>query len=476
MSVRIGSLLIEVASGVARVESDMGKISKILSGHTQAWQKMFQTLKIVASGWLAKKVLDEGFAAMVRFGDAGMKGAEKLGVYSDKVKEFRERQSGLNDAFERFAGEVIGPVLPKLNDLLLVTTDIVNKSAKWYWWLSRIGDAMVGTVPSWAPFIGVVADGWRKGTQEVSAYAAGLREVERAQKAVNESFEEYAARALTQTLSESEEFEADQKVVQEMRKDAAEAERIAEAARIEQQLAQTVEYEAEQQRIRQESDEALDRYTEERDALVTRNMFQTEAGRRALMDQSRQAELRIAGNDANQRLAIERRYSAMERQETQRRVATKMSIMSEGANAMTSLMGAVLGENSKTTQKFAIFEALVNTYAGVTMALRFLKPPESWIAAAQSLAMGMKQVKAIKSASPGGSGSSGSIGGGVPTTGQSIPEPMAEPATSAPRTERGHVEIHIANMIGDRTWVANNLVPLLEDLHRDRGWSVGVAA
>jgi hypothetical protein len=157
----------------------------------------------------------------------------------------------------------------------------------------------------------------------------------------------------------------------------------------------------------------------------------------------------------------------------------KLSILGNGASALTQLMGAMLGEHSKMTKKFAIFEALVNTYAGVTMALRFLKPPESWIAAAHSLAMGMKQVKAIKGSSPGGSDAGGSFGGGgggVPTSGQSIPEPAAPQSDVARRAERGHVEIHIANMIGDRTWVANNLVPLLEVVNRDRGWSVEVAS
>jgi hypothetical protein len=76
----------------------------------------------------------------------------------------------------------------------------------------------------------------------------------------------------------------------------------------------------------------------------------------------------------------------------------------------------------------------------------------------------------------------GGVGGGSasapsPSTQGSVPEtPTTTPtAADAERTrERGKTTIIIQNMIGERTWVANNLIPLLEEAEGNRGWNAEV--
>ena len=119
---------------------------------------------------------------------------------------------------------------------------------------------------------------------------------------------------------------------------------------------------------------------------------------------------------------------------------------------------------------FAITEAIVNTYAGVTQALRFYPPPHSWIMAASTLAMGMKQVSAIRSTSEGNAGGSGagSLGGGgespASSMGSSSSAPMAETMqTSTPRQTPASVfEVHLHNVYDLNQAVDEFVIPRIK--------------
>jgi len=74
-------------------------------------------------------------------------------------------------------------------------------------------------------------------------------------------------------------------------------------------------------------------------------------------------------------------------------------------------------KNTALSKAFGIAQALINTYVGVTQALRTLPPPASYAAAAATLASGLAQVASIRSISDSGKGGAGggsvSSGGGA---------------------------------------------------------------
>lgn len=167
----------------------------------------------------------------------------------------------------------------------------------------------------------------------------------------------------------------------------------------------------------------------------------------------------------------EERRRKEEQTKEEKRYIERLRAQAMFATGMNSLVSAMLGEEHAIAKKFAIADALINTYAGVTEALRSYPPPQSWALAAQTLAMGMRQVSAIRSTSPGSSGGGGGVG--VP----SAPEPpeidrvvpevdQIEPvATNEER--RFTQEIHLHNVIGEETWIRNNVAPTLRELQRD---------
>ena len=95
--------------------------------------------------------------------------------------------------------------------------------------------------------------------------------------------------------------------------------------------------------------------------------------------------------------------------------------MSAGATALTtdaagmvsSVLGS-LGQLFQGSKTIAIAQALINTFQGITEALK-LPFPASLAAAAQVAATGFAQVAAIRSTNPGGGGSGGAVGAGGDT-------------------------------------------------------------
>lgn len=85
--------------------------------------------------------------------------------------------------------------------------------------------------------------------------------------------------------------------------------------------------------------------------------------------------------------------------------------------SLQSLTESFGKKNTALSKAFGIAQALINTYVGVTQALRTLPPPASYAAAAATLAQGLAQVASIRSISDsgkgGGGGASASSGAGA---------------------------------------------------------------
>jgi len=186
VAVKIGSLLIEVASGVARVESDMQKISKILDGNTKAWTKMFNVVKVAAGGWLAHEVLREGINKVAEgmriFGEAGMRGASAMKEHAAAVTEYRQRQAELTAEAEKFAGGIVGPMVKTMSNFTILLRDTAKASQEVTKGLGSIANMM----PSFSSMVknyvlGSVALPWNLASQAVGLYAESVRNVEKKQ-------------------------------------------------------------------------------------------------------------------------------------------------------------------------------------------------------------------------------------------------------------------------------------------------------
>lgn len=99
---------------------------------------------------------------------------------------------------------------------------------------------------------------------------------------------------------------------------------------------------------------------------------------------------------------------------------TNMQALRSSASMFGSLQSLTESFGKKNTalsKAFGIAQALINTYVGVTQALRTLPPPASYAAAAATLAQGLAQVASIRSISDtgkgGGGGASASSGAGA---------------------------------------------------------------
>jgi hypothetical protein len=97
----------------------------------------------------------------------------------------------------------------------------------------------------------------------------------------------------------------------------------------------------------------------------------------------------IAAQGGQARVAIHAEY-------TRQMLAQDLMMMGQGLMAL----GAHNKKMFKLGQAASIAGALINTYEGVTQALKAYPPPYSFIAAGAQLAMGMAQVAQIKSQKP----------------------------------------------------------------------------
>jgi hypothetical protein len=451
----------------------MKKISKILDSNTAVWKKMFEGLKVVAGGWLAREVLREGINAFIQFTDRGITAAQSMKEHAAAANEFRQRQAELNTEISKFAGEVVGPLLPGMNDLLVGMRGLATTTASAARYVHELAASMP-EIPAWVPGVGALAAQWRSAAMATAEYANQVR-------AADEQRKQMERDALVDGLPTEEDMKVDDERMRQVEA-RAEVQRKQKIARGKVLIADMVAQERQREQVRVELEraayEAEHQRALERGRLADDLRAQTDLGRRQLIEENALRDLAMTDWTEAERIRILKAYGKQERALTQARYATQMNIATAGMGALTQLLGATLGENHKITKSFAIAEALVNTYAGVTQALRFYPPPQSWIMAAASLAMGIKQVQAIKATAPGTGGGGGSVGGGSYSTQGSVPtsEPAATPATTEKQRDAGKFEVHIYNPVGERAWFEQNIVPLFTEARRNRSFDAEVFA
>lgn len=211
-----------------------------------------------------------------------------------------------------------------------------------------------------------------------------------------------------------------------------------------------------------------DRETEERLRAID-EARQYGMTRLQLLEEQHAAELELVRGDAEAKRAIDRKYlndrRALEAAEWRKRFSGTVSFL----GTMNQVTAAFLGENHKVAKSFALAEALVNTYAGVTEALRFYPPPKSWLLAAQTLAMGMQQVNAIRATGPGSSGAGGGIAGGGGAGGDVEPTAPVSDRPVAPVQNR-ILDLTLTGntILGEREYIRTRLAPEIVAAVRDR--------
>ena len=181
-------------------------------------------------------------------------------------------------------------------------------------------------------------------------------------------------------------------------------------------------------------------------------------------NEDEQAALRKTYKNAD--LELQRQHSAQVMAESQRR-----------GEMITTVLEGFLGKNNSITKTYAIANAIMNTWQGVTMALADNHPPWSFIQAAAVLAQGMAAVENIRSTTPGG-GASGSLvaspgaspeASGSGGAGGADATSVSSELNSA-RSDPTHItEIHFHGpVMGTDTYINNTLIPRINEAFRNR--------
>jgi hypothetical protein len=170
------------------------------------------------------------------------------------------------------------------------------------------------------------------------------------------------------------------------------------------------------------------------------------------------ARTEAALDEATSRMAIDQREAAAKRQTV--------------GLLRNMLDGAAEGSKKafKVQQGVAIAEATIDTYKAATGAysamagIPIVGPALGAAAAAAAIAVGLANVKRIKSQRFGGGGGGGGGGGavsagGVPATGGAIDQPQQ----ALPVAGKSLTVVVEGNLIGEDEWVENNLIPTLDD-------------
>lgn len=131
---------------------------------------------------------------------------------------------------------------------------------------------------------------------------------------------------------------------------------------------------------------------------------------RHYMDQI--AEIRRAEREkeAEQRRREAAEMERVARELAEQEIAYRQMVIDttiSGTSHLLSALGNLAEEGSKLHKAFAIADAVINTYQGVTKALATLPPPASYIAAAATLVQGLAAVRRITRTRPGQANISG---------------------------------------------------------------------
>jgi len=133
----------------------------------------------------------------------------------------------------------------------------------------------------------------------------------------------------------------------------------------------------------------------------------TQAREKDVIDDATHKELMVGAEDN-----FQKRLQAL-RDRTNTQALRSTAGMFGSLQSLTESFGK---KNTALSKAFGISQALINTYVGVTQALRTLPPPASYAAAAATLAQGLAQVASIRSVSNtggGGGGGASSSGGAM---------------------------------------------------------------
>jgi hypothetical protein len=121
----------------------------------------------------------------------------------------------------------------------------------------------------------------------------------------------------------------------------------------------------------------------------------------------------------------------------------------------------------EAAKKIRIAEAVINTFAGATNALR-LPFPKNLAALAKVIATGKKQIQTIKSATPGGGGGGGGGGAGGGEGAPAAPAPptpvLPEPPIEAAGVPRAfNVDVSVAGFVGDEAELSSSLASVFRE-------------
>jgi hypothetical protein len=218
-------------------------------------------------------------------------------------------------------------------------------------------------------------------------------------------------------------------------------------------------------------DAALARLEREKTAILervrTRHMGELE-----LLDARHQAEAAKWKDHDDVLLALDEEYEDKRAALKRTMRAADIKATAQGFGALSDLALNFGKTGIKAGKAFGIAEAIINTHAGATAALRLPWPKSLW-AMAQVLAAGMRQVSAIRSVSdnPSGGasgGASGGIGGGDTSAGPTAPrEPEALPPSATAQPTGRVLKIEVDNFYGNREWIRNELAPAIKDAFGD---------
>jgi hypothetical protein len=130
--------------------------------------------------------------------------------------------------------------------------------------------------------------------------------------------------------------------------------------------------------------------------------------------------------------------------------------------SLQSLTESFGKKNTALSKAFGISQALINTYVGVTQALRTLPPPASYAAAAATLAQGLAQVASIRSVSDTGKG-----GGGASSSSGAMTS-AANSSSGGGQTGGNSVYVNLQGQTFGRDQV-RDLVKQIADFQADGG-------
>ena len=228
------------------------------------------------------------------------------------------------------------------------------------------------------------------------------------------------------------------------------------------------------EKLSQEAEETAQWYDtmfEQRQAAIDRTLEQyslSQMSERELLYQHQEQELQAVGNHEAARAAIKAKYAEKLTKFEAKRKTIQFKNAANFFGTMTKLTETAGNEQSAIHKKFAMFEAVTNTWAGATRALR-LPWPENLVAFAQTLATGKGAIDSIKGSSPG-TESSGTANSGAGDTSTTVPaiEPVPTDTVSTQQQNKAlFINFAPGMIIGPENYMREQFIPELKSALAD---------